>query len=351
MPHPIEWRNGKLALLDQTKLPADESLIVTDDYRDVAVAIKTLAVRGAPAIGVAAAYGLALVAAGSGEPDAANMLRELKDAAEVLASTRPTAVNLFTALNRVMKVAAGKQEAGAMRKAVVAEAELIFKETDISDRALSRVGAVEIHDGDTIMTICNTGSLATGGYGTALGVIRAAWEDGKEIKVIACETRPLMQGARLTMWELDRLGIPGIQIVDAAAAHYMKHKEVNKVIAGADRIAANGDTANKIGTYSLACLAARHYIPFFFAAPVSTIDLNTANGDLIAIEERSRDEVTTFAGVRISPPNAEAGNPAFDVTPAELITAIITDGGIARSPYNETLIAAKTQVEGMVDGR
>lgn len=339
MPRPIVWKANRLFLLDQTKLPSEESIIDTDDYRQVASAIKTLAVRGAPAIGVAAAYGLALVAAGSSEPNAANMLRELKDAAEVLAATRPTAVNLFNALNRVMKAAAEKPEAGAMRKAVIAEAEAIFNETDASDRELSRLGAEEIRDGDTIMTICNTGALATGGYGTALGVIRAAWEAGKEINVISCETRPLLQGARLTMWELDRLGIPGIQIVDSAAAHYMKHKGVNKVIAGADRIAANGDTANKIGTYSLACLAARHYIPFFIAAPTSTIDLNTESGDGIVIEERAQDEVTTFAGVRISPEDAEAGNPAFDVTPAELITAIITERGICKAPYPEALVA------------
>jgi methylthioribose-1-phosphate isomerase len=339
MPHPIEWQNGRLALLDQTKLPAEESLIITDDYRDVASAIKTLSVRGAPAIGAAAAYGLALVAAGSDEPRAPEMLRELKDAAEVLAATRPTAVNLFTALNRVMKAEAEKPEAGAMRKAVIAEAEAIFRETGESDRELSRLGAEAIQDGDTIMTICNTGALATGGYGTALGVIRAAWESGKEIKVIACETRPLLQGARLTMWELDRYGIPGIQIVDSAAAHYMKHKGVNKVIAGADRIAANGDTANKIGTYSLACLAARHYIPFFIAAPTSTIDLSTKSGEHIAIEERSQDEVTSFAGIRVSPADAEAGNPAFDVTPAELITAIITERGILKAPYEESLAA------------
>lgn len=339
MPRPIEWVGGRLSLLDQTKLPSEETLIVTDDYRDVAAAIKKLAVRGAPAIGVAAAYGLALVAVSSDEPNAAKMLRELKDAAEVLAATRPTAVNLFAALNRVMKAAAEKPEAGAMRKAVIAEAEAIFKETDASDRELSRLGAEEIQDGDIIMTICNTGALATGGYGTALGVIRAAWESGKEIKVIACETRPLLQGARLTMWELDRLGIPGLQIVDSAAAHYMKHKGVNKVIAGADRIAANGDTANKIGTYSLACLAARHYIPFFIAAPTSTVDLLTPSGEHIAIEERSQDEVTSFAGIRISPADAEAGNPAFDVTPAELITAIITERGICKAPYPESLAA------------
>jgi methylthioribose-1-phosphate isomerase len=336
---PIEWTGTGLILLDQTRLPGDEAYIETDDYKDVVAAIKTLAVRGAPAIGVAAAYGLALVVSLSRESEKDGILGEVEEAAVELESTRPTAVNLKYALDRVLAAAAAVETAESVKQAVVNEAIAIHKETESADRVLSEYGAALIDDGDTVLTICNTGALATGGYGTALGVIRRAWESGKNIDVIACETRPLLQGARLNMWELDKYGIPAIQIVDAAAASYMKRGKVQKVIAGADRIAANGDTANKIGTYALACLAERHSIPFYIAAPGTTVDLATAEGGYIEIEERARDEVTSIAGVMISPRDALAGNPAFDVTPAGLITAIITDGGLAAAPYKESLPA------------
>ena len=340
MARPIEWVDNRLRLLDQTKLPAQEAYLILDDYRAVAQAINVLAVRGAPAIGVAAAYGLALAAVHSRATDEAAFLREMEEAAGFLAATRPTAVNLFGALDRVMAAVTAAEDLSQARHAAVKTAQRLFNETEVADRALSKHGADLIDDGDSILTICNTGALATGAFGTALGVIRAAWDQGKDISVLACETRPLLQGARLTMWELDRYGIPAAQIVDSAAAHLMKHGRVQKVITGADRIAANGDTANKIGTYALACLAERHGIPFYIAAPRSTVDLDTAGADQIAIEERSPDEVTSFAGVRISPPDSGARNPAFDVTPASLITAIVTDAGVLGSPYAESLAAA-----------
>ena len=330
-----------MVLLDQTKLPAAEAYLNMDDYRDVAQAIKELKVRGAPAIGVAAAYGLALAALTSPETDIEDFNREMQTAADELASTRPTAINLFAALDRVLTAATAAKTVAEAKKTAVAEAEAIFADTERADRALSAAGAALIDDGDTILTICNTGALATGAYGTALGVIRSAYESGKEIKVIACETRPLLQGARLTMWELDKYGISAELIVDSAAGYLFNKGLIDKVITGADRIAANGDTANKIGTYTLACLAARHNVPFYVAAPVSTIDLATPGGEHIEVEERSPEEVLFIAGTRIAPPDAEAINPAFDITSAELITSIITDQGVAEPPYEESLAAAK----------
>ncbi|MFH1736537.1 MAG: S-methyl-5-thioribose-1-phosphate isomerase [Actinomycetota bacterium] len=338
---PIAWRDNVLVLLDQTKLPAAEEYLNIDDYREVARAIKELKVRGAPAIGVAAAFGLALAALTSPETDIEDFNREMQTAADELASTRPTAVNLFAALDRVLAVLTAAETTAEAKTAVVIETELIFRETERADKALAGAGAALIDDGDTILTICNTGALATGAYGTALGVIRSAYESGKEIKVIACETRPLLQGARLTMWELDKYGIPAELIVDSAAGYLLSKGRINKVITGADRIAANGDTANKIGTYTLACLAERHDVPFYIAAPVSTIDLATPGGEHIEVEERSAEEVLSFGGTRIAPPDAEAINPAFDITPAGLITSIITDQGIVEPPYKESLAAAK----------
>ncbi len=340
MPRPIAWTDDKLILLDQTKLPGNETYLKLEDHHAVARAIRTLAVRGAPAIGVAAAYGLALAAINSKADTDAAFLRDMEEAAGELGTTRPTAVNLFSAIDAVMAAvtaAAGLEEA---RPAAIAAAQKLFNETDRADQILSRHGSTLIDDGDCVLTICNTGALATGAFGTALGVIRSAWDQGKDISVLACETRPLLQGARLTMWELDRYSIPAAQIVDGAAAHFMQHGRVQKVIAGADRIAANGDTANKIGTYGLACLAERHRIPFYIAAPFSTVDLATAGADQIEIEERSPDEVKFCGGALISPRDATARNPAFDVTPGALITAIITDAGILRPPYPDSLADA-----------
>ena len=343
---PIAWRDNVLVLLDQTKLPAAEEYLNIDDYREVAQAIKELKVRGAPAIGVAAAYGLALAALISPETEIEEFNQEMQTASDELASTRPTAVNLFTALDRVLTATTAAKTVAEAKKTAVAEAEAIFADTERDDRALSAAGAALIDDNDTILTICNTGALATGAYGTALGVIRVAYDSGKEIKVIACETRPLLQGARLTMWELDKYGIPAELIVDSAAGYLLSKGRINKVITGADRIAANGDTANKIGTYTLASLAARHNVPFYIAAPISTVDLATPGGEHIEVEERSPEEVLSIAGTRIAPPDAEAINPAFDVTPAALITSIITDQGIVEPSYEQNLAAAKAAANG-----
>jgi methylthioribose-1-phosphate isomerase len=345
MPKPIDWDGGRVKFLDQTKLPANESYIETDDYQVIAEAIKSLRLRGAPLIGVAAAYGLAAAALSSHAGSVPDLLAELDEAKAELDATRPTAVNLFKATDRVFNSVKEQKSVKGVKDAAAREAVAIFAETERADKELSRLGAELINDGDTILTICNTGALATGAYGTALGVIRAAYDQGKEINVFACETRPLLQGARLTMWELDRLGIPSTLITDSAAGHFMRRGQISKVIAGADRIAANGDTANKIGTYTLACLADRHSRPFYIAAPVSTIDLATPGGEQIAVEERSPSEVTNVCGVRITPEDAEARNPAFDVTPASLISAIITDGGIAYHPYQASLPAVAAKAE------
>lgn len=340
MPRPIEWKDNRLVLLDQTKLPCEETYLTLDDHHEIARAISTLAVRGAPAIGVAAAYGLALAALNSHAETDAAFRRDIEEAASELGATRPTAVNLFSALDRVTAAIMAADGLVEARDAALQTAQCLFNETEVSDRALARYGDELIDDGDCMLTICNTGALATGAFGTALGVIRAAWDQGKDISVLACETRPLLQGARLTMWELDRYGIPAAQIVDGAAAHFMRHGRVQKVITGADRIAANGDTANKIGTYGLACLAERHHLPFYIAAPLSTVDLDTAGAGQIAIEERSPSEVKSCGGTMISPADASARNPAFDVTPADLITAIITDAGVLRPPYAGSLRGA-----------
>ncbi|MFA5866547.1 MAG: S-methyl-5-thioribose-1-phosphate isomerase [Actinomycetota bacterium] len=337
MPKPIDWAGGRIKFLDQTKLPGSESYIETDDYSAIVEAIKQLRLRGAPLIGVAAGYGLAAAAVSSRTADPRDLLSELEEAKAALDATRPTAVDLFKATGRVFNAAASQNSSKSMKDAAVREAQAIFAETERADIELSRLGADLINDGDTVLTICNTGALATGAYGTALGVIRTAYDQGKEISVFACETRPLLQGARLTMWELDRLGIPAKLIVDSAAGHFMRRGEISKVITGADRIAANGDTANKIGTYTLAALADRHEVPFYIAAPVSTVDLETLDGERITVEERGPDEVTGFNGVRVAPDDAEARNPAFDVTPAGLISAIITNGGIVYPPYVESI--------------
>lgn len=328
---PIEWQDGQLCLLDQSRLPHEVSHVHLSTAEEVARAIREMRVRGAPAIGVTAAYGMALAAAHNQTIDA------LRDAAELLAASRPTAVNLRWAIERMMRAAEQAPHDADLAACLLAEAAELHRETLESDRRLSELGAALIEPGSSVLTHCNTGALATGGYGTALGVIRWAWEQGRVQHVLAMETRPWLQGARLTTWELARLGIPATLIVDSAAAALMASGRVQCLITGADRIAANGDTANKIGTLSLAVLASQFGVPFYVAAPVSTIDLSAASGYDIPIEERPAVEVTQAGGVPTAPEGTAAWNPAFDVTPGGLIAAIITDGGVARTPYEQTL--------------
>ncbi len=340
---PIRWRDGALELLDQTRLPRAEEWLRCTRPEEVADAIHRLAVRGAPAIGVAAAYGLVLglLAAPPNEAPAETLERT----ARLLAQTRPTAVNLRWALDRGREVAAMQTERAprdrpALAAALLDWAERVHREDIAANLRIGGHGRALFAPGDRVLTHCNTGSLATAGYGTALGVLRAAHDAGRLGMVWVDETRPLLQGARLTAWELERLRIPYRLIPDAAAAALMARGEVEAVIVGADRIAANGDTANKIGTYALAVLARHHGVPFYFAAPLSTIDAATASGAEIPIEERSEDEVRSVFGTPVAPPSAPARNLAFDVTPAELIAAIVTDAGVLRPPYGEAIARA-----------
>jgi methylthioribose-1-phosphate isomerase len=333
----VSWSAGRIRLLDQSRLPFEEAYLEIENCRTLASAIREMRVRGAPALGVAAAYGIALAAARSSAAEATRLLAEMEKAAEMLRSTRPTAVNLAWALERVMGAARGSTTPARIKETALSEARRVHQEEIEAGRAIGRFGAGLVPATATILTHCNTGALATAGYGTALAVIRTAHEQGKRIHVLVDETRPLLQGARLTAWELQRLGIPFTVIVDGAAGEMMRRGRVDCVIVGADRIAANGDVANKVGTYSLAVLAKENGVPFYVAAPTSTIDLSTATGDIIPIEERSADEVTAFAGTRTTPDGAAAANPAFDVTPARYVTAIITETGVARPPYDRTL--------------
>ena len=328
---PIEWQAGRLCLLDQSRLPHEVSYVHLSTATDTARAIREMRVRGAPAIGVTAAYGLALAAEQDGSMEA------LRAAAGELAASRPTAVNLRWAIERMMRVAEHAPDRTDLAAHLLAEATELHRETLESDRRLSELGAALIPPGSSVLTHCNTGALATGGYGTALGVIRRAWEEGRVSHVMATETRPWLQGARLTTWELASLGIPATLVVDSAAASLLADGRVQCVITGADRIAANGDTANKIGTLSLAVLASHYGVPFYVAAPVTTIDLSAASGEDIPIEERPEAEVTHAGASPIAPQGTAAWNPAFDVTPGGLIAAIITDGGVARPPYGRSL--------------
>jgi methylthioribose-1-phosphate isomerase len=329
------WLSDRLRILDQTRLPQKEVYLELSRYQDIASAIKELKIRGAPAIGVAGAYAIALAALKIKAKSRASFLKKLQAATQAIASTRPTARNLFRALDRMQQAAEAGKDIEQIKKALVAEAIAIHNEEAEATLKLSQLGAVLIEDGFTILTHCNTGPLATAGYGTALGVIRQAWEQGKKLRVFATETRPLLQGARITAWELKKANIPFSLITDSMAGYFMSSGEIDCVILGADRIAANGDTANKIGTYTLAVLAKEHNIPFYVAAPTTTIDPSLASGAEIPIEERSPEEVTHIQGVAIAPAGIEAQNPAFDVTPHPYITAIITDGGIIREPYRE----------------
>ena len=332
----IEWLDGKLRILDQSKLPREQVFADLDNYHQVVLAIKEMRVRGAPAIGVAAAYGIALGASGIRAASKDEFLAQLNQVMQAFAVSRPTAVNLFQSINRMRKAARGDGVA-EIKRSLVDEAKRIHQEEVTSTRQLSQLGAELIKDGFTLLTHCNAGSLATAGYGTALGVIKAAKEQGKRVSVFATETRPLLQGARLTTWELMQEGIPVTLITDSTAGYFMQQKKIDCVIVGADRIAANGDVANKIGTYTLAVLAKESEIPFYVAAPTSTIDLSLSSGDKIPIEERSPEEVTHIQGVPIAPEGIRAANPAFDVTPHSYITAIITEKGIIREPYTEGL--------------
>jgi methylthioribose-1-phosphate isomerase len=334
---PLEWQVTKLRILDQTLLPQEEVYLEITDYREVASAIQRLAVRGAPAIGIAAAYGVALGALAIGTSDRNDFRNKLQPVLDTLASSRPTARNLFWALERMKQIAEMGKDIQQIKENLIEEALTIHAGQVESDRTLSRLGASLLNEGDTILTHCNAGALATGGYGTALGVIKQAFEQGKDIRVIATETRPLLQGARLTASELKTAGIPFTLITDSMAGYFMRQGKVQAVVVGADRIAVNGDTANKIGTYTLAVLAKEHLIPFYIAAPTSTIDLSIASGDEIIIEERPAEEVTCFRGVCTTPEGIRAANPAFDVTPHRYITAIITEKGIQREPFEEGL--------------
>jgi methylthioribose-1-phosphate isomerase len=330
---PVELKGNKLIIIDQTQLPQKLVYLDLRDYKKVVAAIKTMKVRGAPAIGVAAAYGILLGAQNIKAKTKAKFLTQLDKILQAFAAARPTAANLFRAIDRMKKTAQTAKDLAKIKQALIDEAKKIHAEEEAATLRLSQLGAGLIKDGFTVLTHCNAGALATAGYGTALGVIKAAKEQGKKIEVIATETRPLLQGACLTAWELMQEKIPVTLITDSMAGHFMSRGKVDCVIVGADRIAANGDTANKIGTYTLAVLAKENGIPFYVAAPTSTIDLSLKSGDQIPIEERNPEEVTSIKGIRLAPKGVAAANPAFDITPHKYITAIITEKGILGKPY------------------
>jgi methylthioribose-1-phosphate isomerase len=338
----ISWQEDHVRILDQTRLPAEEVYLECRTLEDIAGAITRLSIRGAPAIGIAAAMGFAFLAGRLNTANSEEFAIESKSLSAHLLATRPTAVNLRWALERMQGVVVGsRQSSVAELQARLKEEALRIHTEDVEiNRSMGSHGQELLPADAVVMTVCNTGSLATGGHGTALGVVRSAVENGKKVFVAACETRPLLQGARLTVWELLHDGIPFELITDSMAAVYMKDKRVDAVIAGADRVAANGDAANKIGTYSLAVLAKAHGIPFYIAAPLSTIDMSSVSGQDIPIEERASEEITTIAGRRIAPEGTGVWNPAFDVVPAELITALITEKGLIRAPYTENIAAA-----------
>jgi methylthioribose-1-phosphate isomerase len=329
----LRWRSGRLELIDQRLLPGRLEYVSCASAAEVAVAIRAMVVRGAPAIGCAAAFGIALEAQREQHRAPAQFSDVMKIAFGTLADSRPTAVNLFWALERMRTVLGAQPTDPKAAAAKLAEAALALFHADLeTNRAIGRAGAALVPDGARILTHCNTGALATAGHGTALGVVRSARDAGKRISVIANETRPYLQGARLTAWELTQERIPVTLIADSAAGHLMSRGEVDLVIVGADRIAANGDVANKIGTYTIAVLAGRHGIPFYVAAPLSTIDTSIADGSAIPIEERGAAEVTGYAGVRWAPEGVAVANPAFDVTPSALVSALVTEKGVVERP-------------------
>ena len=342
----IQWTREGVVLLDQRRLPGQVVYHTYTDYHELARAIKNMVIRGAPAIGVAAAMGVALGIEHSRAQTIEEAKAEFAAICDTLVSTRPTAVDLFWAIGRMKRrfaELAGEAEKRAfargmerIREGLIAEAQQVHAERRAADEAIGRFGAELLPASGRVMTQCNAGALATGGIGTALGIIRMAVEQGHQLEVLVPETRPYLQGARLTAWELHEEGIPLVLITDNMVGHFMKTGEVRAAVVGADRIAANGDTANKIGTYSIAVLAHEHGVPFYVAAPISTLDLSIPSGEHIPIEERSAEEVTHLQGVRVAP-DVAAAHPAFDVTPARLISAIITERGVARPPYDDTL--------------
>ena len=334
---PIQWEDGLLKLLDQTRLPLEQVTLEIGDYRGATDAIRDMKVRGAPAIGVTAAYAVALAARDIQAADASDFMAKLVECAAHIEAARPTAVNLRWAVQRMLHVAESVTDLSRMYAALEAEARRVQEEDEAINRRMGELGKDLIPEGGSVLTHCNAGALATAAYGTAVGVIRAGWESGKRFEVFNTETRPFLQGARLTAWEFQQMGIPSTLIVDSAAGMLMRQGRIGCVITGADRIAANGDTANKIGTYSLAVLAKENGIPFYVAAPISTVDLSLSSGDEIKIEERAPEEVTHFQGEPTAPIGITALNPAFDVTPQQYIKAIVTETAVCRAPYLESL--------------
>jgi methylthioribose-1-phosphate isomerase len=339
MIHTLEWTDSGVRFIDQTKLPTEETYVTCKTYEQVADAIRNMVVRGAPAIGVAAAMGIALGVKNSKAASGAELKPELDRMCDAIAKTRPTAVNLFWAIRRMQDKFEylRTRPVAQIKHALVEEAQRMHAEDIAANQAMGRHGAALMPARGGVLTHCNAGALATCGYGTALGVIRAAVEQGKKIHVYADETRPFLQGSRLTAWELMKDGIPTTVISDNMAGAMMKQGKIGAIVVGADRIAANGDVANKIGTYTVAVLARENAIPFYVAAPFSTIDLETADGSKIPIEQRNPREVTHFAGKAVTPEGVQVENPAFDVTPAKYVAAIITERGIARAPYEDSL--------------
>ncbi len=337
----IEWTPAGVVMIDQTRLPLHQEFVTCSNYEEVATAIRDMIIRGAPAIGVAAAMGVAI---GVQQASETELDAQVETICDTLARTRPTAVNLFWAIDRMQRLYTSLRGAplADIRARLIEEACLIREEDIEINRAIGRHGAPLVPDHKTVLTHCNAGALATAGYGTALGVIRAARESGKQIDVFADETRPFLQGARLTVWELQQDGIPTTLITDNMAGHFMKAGRIGCVVVGADRIAANGDVANKIGTYSVAVLARENGVPFYVAAPISTLDLTLTSGDQIPIEQRPASEVTHMYGNLVAPEGTEVQNPAFDVTPSRYVTAIITENGVARAPYEQSLKQVKS---------
>ncbi len=332
MYYTIKWNGDSVSILDQRLLPLKEEYHTYTDFQSVADSITYMETRGAPAIGITAAMGIALAAKKSQAKNSNELKTELEKVLEIFAGTRPTAVNLFWTINRMRELINGNSDMAILKEVLEKEALAIYDEDIQANRQMGKNGSRFLEDGDTVMTHCNAGALATGGYGTALGVIRAAVEEGKKIEVIACETRPYLQGARLTTWELLKDQIPVTLITDNMSGHFMKEGRINKIVVGADRVAKNGDTANKIGTYTHSVLAKEHGIPFYIAAPLSTLDPETETGNDIVIEERSIDEVAFIKGVQIAPEGVKILNPSFDVTPAGNISAIITEKGVIEHP-------------------
>src|SRR6266849_5299749 len=339
MIHTLEWTEVGVRFLDQTKLPTEEIYVTCVTYQQVADAIRTMVVRGAPAIGVAAAMGVALGIRDAAARDHAELRHHFNEICKVIGATRPTAVNLFWAIERMRRTFDATQglTIGETRQALIDESKRMHVEDIVANKTMGRHGAALMPASGSVLTHCNAGALATCGYGTALGVIRAAIEQGKKIHVYADETRPFLQGSRLTAWELMKDNIPTTVISDNMAGAMMKQGKIGAIVVGADRIAANGDVANKIGTYTVAVLAKEHSLPFYVAAPISTVDLETSDGSKIPIEQRNPAEVTHIAGKAITPAGVQIENPAFDVTPAKYVTAIVTERGIARAPYEQSL--------------